>query len=92
MKALSLGLVKGSIDQVDTKVHMTWVQPRVLDRNQVTRLISQINIMTPSRGPIASFAKVDSAQWGHTCSMHCFCFYMSMFQIHFEIPEFSRNI
>ena len=36
MKALSLGLVKGSIDQVDKKVHMTWVQPRVLDRNQVT--------------------------------------------------------
>ena len=35
MKALSLGLVKGSIDQVDKKVHMTWVQPRVLDRNQV---------------------------------------------------------
>ena len=36
MKALSLGLVKGSIDQVDAKVHMTWVQPRVLDRDQVT--------------------------------------------------------
>ena len=35
MKALSLGLVKGSIDQVDAKVHMTWVQPRVLDREQV---------------------------------------------------------
>ena len=39
MKALSLGLVKGSIDQVDKKVHMTWVQPRVLDRNQVKTLI-----------------------------------------------------
>ncbi len=37
MKALSLGLVKGSIDQVDKKVHMTWVQPRVLDRNQVRK-------------------------------------------------------
>lgn len=35
MKALSLGLVKGSIDQVQQKVHMTWVQPRVLDRQQV---------------------------------------------------------
>lgn len=35
MKALSLGLVKGSIDQVDSKVHMTWVQPRVLGRKQV---------------------------------------------------------
>ncbi len=35
MRALSLELVKGSIDQVDKKVHMTWVQPRVLDRDQV---------------------------------------------------------
>ena len=35
MRALSLGLVKGSIDQVEAKVHMTWVQPRVLDRDQV---------------------------------------------------------
>jgi len=35
MKALSLDLVKGRIDQVDQIVHMTWVQPRVLDRNQV---------------------------------------------------------
>ena len=35
MKALSLGLVKGSIDQLDQEVNMTWVQPRVLDINQV---------------------------------------------------------
>ncbi|KAH0621047.1 hypothetical protein JD844_022057, partial [Phrynosoma platyrhinos] len=35
MKALSVGLVKGSIDEVDKKVHMTWVQPRVLDLQQV---------------------------------------------------------
>lgn len=36
MKALSVGLVKGSIDEVDKRVHMTWVQPRVLDLQQVT--------------------------------------------------------
>lgn len=35
MKALSAGLVKGSIDEVDHKVHMTWVQPRVMDLQQV---------------------------------------------------------
>uniref|UniRef100_A0A2K6GG38 26S proteasome non-ATPase regulatory subunit 13 n=1 Tax=Propithecus coquereli TaxID=379532 RepID=A0A2K6GG38_PROCO len=28
MKALSVGLVRGSIDEVDKRVHMTWVQPR----------------------------------------------------------------
>lgn len=35
MKALSLGLVKGHIDEVEQRVHMTWVQPRVLDLGQV---------------------------------------------------------
>ncbi|KAJ3012618.1 26S proteasome regulatory subunit [Thoreauomyces humboldtii] len=35
MKALSLGLVKGKIDEVDQVVMVTWVQPRVLDRAQM---------------------------------------------------------
>lgn len=35
MKALSLKLIKGSIDQVDGTVVISWVQPRVLDQNQV---------------------------------------------------------
>jgi len=35
MKALSVGLIKGNIDEVDQKVQMTWVQPRVLDVHQV---------------------------------------------------------
>lgn len=38
MKALSLGLVRGSIDQVDKKVHMHWVQPRVLDKKQIASM------------------------------------------------------
>ena len=37
MRALSLGLVKGSIDQVAGAVSVTWVQPRVLDRGQVSQ-------------------------------------------------------
>lgn len=38
MKALSLGLVRGFIDQVDEKVYMTWVQPRVLDLAQISTM------------------------------------------------------
>ncbi|KAH3734459.1 26S proteasome non-ATPase regulatory subunit 13-like [Dreissena polymorpha] len=38
MKALSLGLVKGTIDEVDHRVHLTWVQPRVLDVNQISTM------------------------------------------------------
>jgi len=42
MKALAKGLVKGSIDQVDQTVNLTWVQPRVLDKDQVKTLMSKI--------------------------------------------------
>lgn len=35
MKALSLGLLKGSIDQVDEIARINWVQPKVLDMKQI---------------------------------------------------------
>ncbi|KAH7322972.1 proteasome component region PCI [Stachybotrys elegans] len=35
MKALSLGLLRGTIDQVDGVAHITWVQPKVLDMKQI---------------------------------------------------------
>jgi len=38
IKALSLGLIKGSIDEVLQTVHVTWVQPRVLDKGQIQNL------------------------------------------------------
>ena len=34
MKALSLGLLKGSIDQVGEVARINWVQPKVLDLEQ----------------------------------------------------------
>jgi len=42
MRALSLDLVRGSIDQVDENVHMTWVQPRVLDREQISNMVQRL--------------------------------------------------
>jgi 26S proteasome regulatory subunit N9 len=38
MKAFSLGLIKGSMDQVDGIVHVTWVMPRVLDDSMMMTL------------------------------------------------------
>jgi len=35
MKALSLGLLRGTIDQVDEVAHINWVQPKVLDMKQI---------------------------------------------------------
>jgi len=43
MKALAQGLVRGAIDQVSSSVHMTWVQPRVLDTTQLSSMVSRLN-------------------------------------------------
>ena len=48
MKALSKGLVKGSIDQVAQVANLTWVQPRVLDKEQLKVLAKKINEFTTS--------------------------------------------
>ncbi|KAK3384795.1 hypothetical protein B0H63DRAFT_559523 [Podospora didyma] len=38
MKALSLGLLRGTIDQVDEVAHINWVQPKVLDMAQIENM------------------------------------------------------
>ena len=38
MKALSVHLIEGIIDQVESKVNVTWVQPRVLLKPQIAEL------------------------------------------------------
>ncbi|KAF8840664.1 hypothetical protein BDN67DRAFT_990230 [Paxillus ammoniavirescens] len=42
MKALSLKLIRGTLDQVDQKAHITWVQPRVLSRGQIGELNTRL--------------------------------------------------
>ncbi|GAB9471891.1 26S proteasome non-atpase regulatory subunit 13 [Globisporangium polare] len=43
MRALSCKLLKGSIDQVDEIVRVSWVQPRVLDNSQLKELINRLD-------------------------------------------------
>ncbi|KAE9383471.1 hypothetical protein BT96DRAFT_951309, partial [Gymnopus androsaceus JB14] len=43
MKALSLKLIRGSMDQVDQKAQITWVQPRVLSRTQIGDLAKRLD-------------------------------------------------
>ncbi|PNF30056.1 26S proteasome non-ATPase regulatory subunit 13 [Cryptotermes secundus] len=43
MKALAQGLVRGAIDQVACNVHMTWVQPRVLDKQQISSMVQRLD-------------------------------------------------
>ena len=46
MQALSLGLIRGNIDQVDEKLNMHWVKPRVLDLRQVGTLKKRLDQWT----------------------------------------------
>lgn len=42
MKAMSLGLIKGSMDEVDQTLTVDWVQPRVLDNSQMKHLADRL--------------------------------------------------
>jgi len=42
MKALSLGLLRGKIDQVDGIAKINWVQPKVLERSQIEGMRSRL--------------------------------------------------
>lgn len=43
MRAISLGLLRGNIDQVDETFSVTWVQPRILDLTQISEIGVRIN-------------------------------------------------
>lgn len=42
IRAMSLGLIRGVIDEVDQSVNVTYIQPRVLDKAQLTSLKTRL--------------------------------------------------
>ncbi|KAI8830850.1 hypothetical protein BC829DRAFT_426506 [Chytridium lagenaria] len=62
MKALSLGLIKGSIDEIEKSVSVTWVQPRVLDRTQIGSLRDRLSLWSKSvKGKVNLLETADGA-------------------------------
>ncbi|KAG8215483.1 hypothetical protein J3R82DRAFT_9114 [Butyriboletus roseoflavus] len=52
MKALSLKLIRGTLDQVDEKAHITWVQPRVLSRGHIGELAGRLDVWIERLGQV----------------------------------------
>lgn len=48
MKALAQNLVRGAIDEVAGVVNLTWVQPRVLNKEQVSTMAEHLDLWTQS--------------------------------------------
>jgi 26S proteasome regulatory subunit N9 len=44
MRAMSLGLLRGNLDEVEGTVSVTWVQPRVLNVAQIQLLNDQLGV------------------------------------------------
>lgn len=42
MKAMSLQLVKGVIDEVEEKVHVNWILPRFLNRGHLEIMVDKL--------------------------------------------------
>jgi 26S proteasome regulatory subunit N9 len=62
MKALSLNLIRGSIDQVDQTVNITWVQPRVLDRDQIDGMRKRLDTWNKDVDKIATFVQQEGGE------------------------------
>jgi len=62
MKCFSLEVLKGQIDQVDQKVRIKWVQPRVLDLDQIGSMKERINSWSAQVASSADFVEKHSPE------------------------------
>jgi len=61
MKALSLKLIRGSIDQVNETVSIWWVQPRVLDLGQIGKMKERLGNWISSVNQLETFMQNETA-------------------------------
>lgn len=61
MKALSLKLVKGVIDEVNQTVAIGWVQPRVLDLEQVNKMKGRIGTWMDTTNQVLQYLETTTA-------------------------------
>lgn len=52
ISACSLKLIRGTLDQVDEKAHISWVQPRVLSRPQIGELAGRLDVWIERLGQV----------------------------------------
>lgn len=62
MKALCLQLIRGSIDESEQLVRVTWVQPRVLDADQTKALLARLTTWCDRVLGVAEFVKTQSPE------------------------------
>lgn len=60
MRALSLGLIKGSIDQISQTITVSWVQPRIMNREQIASIMDKLNKWSANVDKLTSYVEHNS--------------------------------
>ena len=86
MKALSLGLLRGSIDQVAEIARINWVQPKVLDSGQIDGMRVRLREWDSSVNQLGNWIEgVGKDVW----VSYLFCAMHPQFRLHFELQDSS---
>ena len=63
MRALSLKLIRGVIDEVDQKFDVAWVQPRVLQMSQIELMSERLTSWTGTVGKPLAFLEDETPEF-----------------------------
>ena len=63
MRALSLKLIRGKIDQVDGTIAVEWVQPRVLQQPQIAKMTERLATWTATVDSTLKFLEGETPEF-----------------------------